>query len=101
MKFPQRINKIIPKVLKDMNIEQRTKNWQVVEKWTEIVGARISEHAQATAVDTDNLYVNVDSPMWQSQLFLMKGTIIRKIKILNLGLLMKWGDIRRQDGEEK
>lgn len=80
MKFPQRINKIIPKVLKDMNIEQRTKNWQVVEKWAEIVGARISEHAQATAVDTDNLYVNVDSPMWQSQLFLMKGTIIRKIK---------------------
>jgi predicted nucleic acid-binding Zn ribbon protein len=70
----------MPKVLKDMNIEQRMKNWQVVEKWAEIVGARISQHAQATAVDTEILYVEVDTPMWQSQLFLMKGSIIRKIK---------------------
>ncbi|MGB3341825.1 MAG: DUF721 domain-containing protein [bacterium] len=80
MKFPRRINKIIPKVLKDMNIEQRTKNWQVVKKWAEIVGARISQHAKPTAVDADNLYVDVDSPMWQSQLFLMKGNIISKMQ---------------------
>ena len=63
-----------------MNIEQKTKNWQVVEKWTEIVGERISRHAKPTAVDADNLYVDVDSPMWQSQLFLMKGNIISKMQ---------------------
>ena len=63
-----------------MNIEQKTKNWQVVKKWAEIVGARISQHARPTAVDADNLYVDVDSPMWQSQLFLMKGNIIRKMQ---------------------
>jgi len=80
LKFPRRIDKIIPKVLRDMNIEQRTKNWQGVEKWAEIVGARISRHAKPTAVDADNLYVDVDSPMWQSQLFLMKGNIISKMQ---------------------
>lgn len=80
MKFPQRISKIIPKVLKDMNIEQKTKNWQVVDNWSEIVGSKISLHTKPTAVDGENLYVDVDSPMWQSQLFLMKGTIISKMK---------------------
>ncbi len=80
MKFPQRINKMIPKVLKDMNIETRMKNWQIVEKWAEIVGKRIARHAKATAVDTNNLFVEVDNPVWQSQLFLMKQTILKKIK---------------------
>jgi len=86
LKFPRRINKIIPGVLKEMNIEQRTKNWQVVEKWSEIVGARISQHAKPTAVDGDNLYVDVDSPMWQSQLFLMKGNIINKMQKYGTGI---------------
>jgi len=80
LRFPQRINQIIPKVLKEMNIETRTKNWEIVEKWEEIVGKRIARHATATAVDTDRLYVEVDNPVWQSQLFLMKKTILNKIR---------------------
>lgn len=63
-----------------MNIETRMKNWQIVEKWAEIVGKRIARHAKATAVDTNNLFVEVDNPVWQSQLFLMKQTILKKIK---------------------
>ncbi len=84
MKFPQRINRIIPKVLKEMNIETRTKNWEIVEKWAEIVGKRVAQHAKATAVDTDRLYVEVDNPVWQSQLFLMKKMILDKIRKQNV-----------------
>lgn len=84
MKFPQRINRIIPKVLNEMNIETRTKNWKIVEKWAEIVGKRVAQHAKATAVDTDRLYVEVDNPVWQSQLFLMKGIILDKIRKQNV-----------------
>jgi len=84
LKFPQRINKIVPKVLKEMNIETRTKNWEIVEKWVEIVGKRVAQHAKATAVDTDRLYVEVDNPVWQSQLFLMKKMILEKIRKQNV-----------------
>ena len=40
LKFPKRINNILPRVLKSMNIETRIKNWQIVENWTEIVGKK-------------------------------------------------------------
>lgn len=63
-----------------MDIDTRMKNWVVVEKWAEIVGKRIAQHTKATAVDTDRLYVEVDNPVWQSHLFLMKKTILNKIK---------------------
>lgn len=84
MKFPRRIDKIIPRVMQAMGIKEKMKNWQAVEKWPEIVGARIAEHAKATSVDTENLFVEVDNPIWQSQLFLMKEKIIKKINAYNV-----------------
>lgn len=80
LKFPERINRIIPRVLRVMNINGALKNWQVVQEWEKIVGAKIARHAQAVNVDSENLYVNVDNPVWQSQLFLMKSDILREIK---------------------
>jgi predicted nucleic acid-binding Zn ribbon protein len=63
-----------------MHIEKITKNWQIMERWVEIVGKSISQHARPRSVDADNLYVDVDSQIWQSQLFLMKGNIIQKMQ---------------------
>jgi hypothetical protein len=45
-----------------MKIDEGMKNWCIVEKWPEIVGTKIAHHAHATAVDADNLYVEVDNP---------------------------------------
>lgn len=86
LKFPERINKIIPRVLHNLDINKRMKNWQIVEKWDEIVGEKIAEHARATAVDSENLFVEVDNPVWQGQLFLMKEKIIKKIKTYNVSI---------------
>ena len=67
-----------------MDIDTRMKNWVAVEKWEEIVGKRIAQHTKAFAVDTDRLYVEVDNPVWLSHLFLMKKTILNKIKRLDV-----------------
>ncbi|MBE0432032.1 DUF721 domain-containing protein [candidate division WOR-3 bacterium] len=80
MKFPERIGRIIPRVLKTMDINGTLKNWQVVEKWETIVGANIARHARAVSVDAENLFVAVDNPVWQAQLFLMKSDILKKIQ---------------------
>ncbi len=80
MKFPKRIDRLMPRVLRNMKIETRLKNWQIIEKWSEIVGERVAQHSKAIGVDTENLFVEVDNPVWQSQLFLIKETIIKKIK---------------------
>lgn len=65
-------------LLKDLDIEQSMNNWRIVEKWAEIVGQRIASHARPVSVDKKCLYVEVDDPMWQSQLFLMKNDILTK-----------------------
>jgi predicted nucleic acid-binding Zn ribbon protein len=80
LKFPERISRIIPRVLEVMNIDGTLKNWHVVHEWETIVGSNIARHARAVSVDSENLYVMVDNPVWQSQLFLMKSDILRKIR---------------------
>lgn len=86
LKYPERINQIVPRVLKNVDISGKLKNWQVVEKWENIVGPRIACHAQAVSVDSENLIVMVDNPVWQSQLFMMKSEIMKKIKKLDVGI---------------
>ncbi len=80
MRFPERINKILPRIINDLGLEAKVQNWQVVDKWSEIVGSRIAKHTRAIAVDAENLFVEVDNPIWQSQLFIMKAKILRKIR---------------------
>jgi len=69
-----------------MKIETRLENWQILEKWTEIVGEKVAQHSKAVGVDTENVFVEVDTPVWQSQLFLIKETIIKKIKKYNTNI---------------
>ncbi len=83
MKFPERISRIIPRVLKDMNISSKVRNWQVVDKWEDLVGPKIARHAQAVSVDSENLFVMVDNPVWQGQLFMMKSEILKKVRKLD------------------
>jgi len=76
----------MPRVLRNMKIETRLENWQILEKWTEIVGEKVAQHSKAVGVDTENVFVEVDTPVWQSQLFLIKETIIKKIKKYNTNI---------------
>jgi predicted nucleic acid-binding Zn ribbon protein len=78
LKKPRHISRVLATLLKDLNIERSINNWRVIEKWSEIVGERIAFHAKAVGVDRECLFVEVDDPTWQSQLFLMKNDIIGK-----------------------
>lgn len=70
----------MPKVLRSFGLDERLKNLEIIAKWPEIVGEKIAQHAKAIGVDTENLFVAVDNPVWQGQLFLMKDKIVNKIK---------------------
>jgi len=73
-------------VLKDVKIDEGIKNWQIIEQWSKIVGKKIAQHTRAVGVDANNLFVEVDNPLWKSQLFLMKDMIIRKLRKYNVRL---------------
>ncbi len=78
MRYPQRINKILPQVLKSMNLEDRLKDIQLVQLWPQIVGDKIAQHARAININEATLFVVVDNPVWQAQLFLLKNKIIER-----------------------
>jgi predicted nucleic acid-binding Zn ribbon protein len=78
LKRPRHISQVMAALLKDLDIEQSMNNWRIVERWAEIVGERIAHHARPTSVDRECLFVEVDDPVWQSQLFLMKNDILTK-----------------------
>ncbi|KPL13203.1 hypothetical protein AMJ74_05675 [candidate division WOR_3 bacterium SM1_77] len=106
MKFPERINRIVPRVLKDMDIGGKVRNWQVVDKWEDLVGPKIARHAQAVSVDSENLFVMVDNPVWQSQLFIMKSEILKKIRkldsrIKDIRFMISDTPMTRRQGEKK
>jgi len=73
-------------VVKDLDIEKKIRNWQLIEKWPAIVGKQIAAHSYAYACDGKTLWVEVDDPLWQSQLFLLKGQIIKKIERLKFNI---------------
>ncbi|MGQ9465453.1 MAG: DUF721 domain-containing protein [bacterium] len=61
-----------------MNLDIRFKEIQMVKNWPSIVGKKIAQHARAININDATLFVAVDNPVWQAQLFLLKNKIIDK-----------------------
>ena len=101
MRFPVKINTILSRVLRNLKIEEGMKNWCIVEKWPEIVGTKIAYHAHAIGVDAENLYVEVDNPAWQSQLFLMKTMLLEKCKKYHVSIKDIKFSLANHDVKEK
>ncbi len=86
MRYPEKINKILPKVIKSLNLDEKFKEIEMVKHWNEIVGEKIARHARAININEANLYVVVDNPVWQAQLFLLKNKILKKFNELGANL---------------
>ncbi|MEO0122599.1 MAG: DUF721 domain-containing protein [candidate division WOR-3 bacterium] len=86
MRYPEKINKILPRVIKSMNLEEKFKEIEMVKHWENIVGEKIAQHARAININESNLYVVVDNPVWQAQLFLLKNKILKKFNELGANL---------------
>lgn len=86
MRYPEKINKILPKVIKSLNLNEKFKEIEMVKHWNEIVGEKIARHARAININEANLYVVVDNPVWQAQLFLLKNKILKKFNELGANL---------------
>jgi hypothetical protein len=52
---------------------------QVLEKWSEIVGARLAEVSECTNVENGILYVRVPSAPWRQEMSFFKEKILSQI----------------------
>jgi predicted nucleic acid-binding Zn ribbon protein len=51
----------------------------VHERWPEVVGAEVAEHARPLAIDAGQLRIGVDSPGWASHLRWSEAEIVARI----------------------
>lgn len=57
--------------------QERLKEAQAVSRWEQAVGPIIAKHTQALSVKRGILYVEVDHPIWRSEMHYRKDQILQ------------------------
>ncbi len=82
------LKKALESVLLDCNLNSDIDAYKVFHRWQEIVGEKTASHTKPARVNKGILYVEVDDPLWLSQLRYMKIDIIDKIdRTIRKGIL--------------
>ena len=59
---------LVPAVLKDLRIEARQADVEIVKVWNALIDPAITAHAQPANLHKGTLFVNVDSNVWLSEI---------------------------------
>ena len=79
MRPPQSIGKALAETLAHFKLEEKARNYEVITRWPEIVGEKISEFTSAEKLDKGTLTVRVTNQVWRYELSLRSKEIVRKI----------------------
>jgi len=76
------LQRVLKKVLKDCNLPAHNIDaYKVFHLWEQIAGEGLANHARPVRIDDRILYVEVDDPVWLSQVRYMKLDIMEKIGV--------------------
>lgn len=64
----KRADTLVASVLKDLRIDQRRGEAEIVRVWNELLDPLITAHAQPAGLHKGTLFVNVDSNVWLSEI---------------------------------
>ena len=74
-----RIGDLLPTVLKQLGLEQRFKEQELLRKWPVVVGDELASRTRATRMDNGVLYVHVDHGAWMQELHFIEKQLIDKL----------------------
>ncbi len=74
------IKKTLDHVLREYNIKGDIDAHKIFYLWDDIVGERTARHTKPARIGNDTLFVEVDDPLWLTQLRYMKIDILDKIE---------------------
>ncbi len=75
------IKETLSKVLKGYGRSGDLEAYKVYSLWDELVGQKIAQHATPVRIKDHVLFVEVDDPLWLSQMKYMKGDVLGKIDV--------------------
>jgi len=64
----RRVGDVLPKVAKEMRMDSRRAETEVVKVWNNLLDPNIVAHAQPAGLRKGTLFVNVDSSVWLSEI---------------------------------
>ncbi len=73
------LKQVLESVLKEHKLASDIDAYKVFSCWGEIAGPIVANHCRPVRLNGDILYVEVDDPIWLSQLRYMKRDILHKI----------------------
>lgn len=76
---PKPLSKSLSILLKSLGIENKIKQNEIIVRWPEIVGEKLSKVTTADKVENGILFVRVTNSAWRNELIYMKTEIINRI----------------------
>jgi hypothetical protein len=62
------VKELMPAILKDLRMDRRQAEAEVVKVWNNLLDPQITAHAQPTGLRNGTLFVAVDSSVWLSEI---------------------------------
>ncbi len=78
-KGPERIGSVLGNLLKDLGLEKRIKEQELIINWEKIVGNNIAENTKPFKIEGAKLFLKVKSSSWRNELFYLKKELITKL----------------------
>ncbi len=59
---------VMPSIMKDLRLEKRQAEAEIVKVWANLIDPNIAAHAQPIGLNKGTLFVNVDSSVWLDEI---------------------------------
>lgn len=79
-KSPKKLGEIVRSVLSERGYLKQCLEAEIIKKWPDVVGERISKVTECTDVRGGVVYVRVFSSSWRNEISFLKKEILDKIK---------------------
>ncbi len=70
---------VLPRVLKQLGLEEGLLGWRAVHEWEQVVGPRVARHTRAVAFRDGVLQIEVEGSAWMHELGFLKTDLMRKV----------------------
>jgi predicted nucleic acid-binding Zn ribbon protein len=64
----RRVGDVLPRVARDLHLDQRRSEAEIVKVWNSLIDPNIVAHAQPAGIRNGTLFVTVDSSVWLSEI---------------------------------
>lgn len=65
--------------LKSMKLDRKYKEYEVINKWEEVIGRTVARSTTQIFIEDSTLYVTIKSPAIRNEIFMMRSEIVSRM----------------------